>query len=145
MTPDVNVLVAAFRTDHPHHVQARVWLNEAMQQAALRRKPLMLLGMVVTGFVRVTTNNRVFKQVDTLEDAVGFVDSLLACPGVGFQASGADWRGVRDMCLNNKASGNLVPDAWIAATVLQLDETLCTFDRDFTHLLPPEKLQLITD
>ncbi len=144
MTPDVNVLVAAFRSDHPHHDQARVWLNEAMQQAALHRKPLVLLGMVVTGFVRVTTNPRVFKQIDALEDVVEFVDSLLACPGVGFQASGADWRGVREMCLNNQAGGNLVSDAWIAASVLQIGETLCTFDRDFTHLLPPEKLQLIT-
>ena len=30
MTPDVNVLVAASRTDHPHHAAARQWLEEAL-------------------------------------------------------------------------------------------------------------------
>jgi predicted nucleic acid-binding protein len=28
VTPDVNVLVAAFRTDHPHHATARSWLSD---------------------------------------------------------------------------------------------------------------------
>lgn len=143
MTPDVNVLVAAFRPDHPHHSPARTWLNDAVQQAAFKHTPLVLLGMVVTGFLRVTTNPRVFKQIDALEDVVSFVDTLLACPGVDYQASGAGWSNLRDMCMSHQASGNLVSDAWIAATVLQVGETLYTFDRDFTRLLPPEKLQLI--
>ena len=34
MTPDVNVLVAAFRADHPHHTTARVWLEQAVAAAA---------------------------------------------------------------------------------------------------------------
>ena len=29
MTPDVNVLVAAARSDHPHHAVARAWLGHA--------------------------------------------------------------------------------------------------------------------
>ncbi len=143
MTPDVNVLVAAFRPDHPHHSPARAWLNDAVQKAAHKHTPLVLLGMVVTGFLRVTTNPRVFKQVDALEDVVTFVDTLLACQGVDYQASGAGWSGLRDQCLKHQVSGNLISDAWIAATVLQVGETLCTFDRDFTRLLPPDKLQLI--
>ena len=143
MTPDVNVLVAAFRPDHPHHLPARTWLDGAVQQAAFNHTPLVLLGMVVTGFVRVTTNPRVFKQIDTLEDVTSFIDTLMACPGVDHQASCAAWPGFRDMCLSQQASGNLVSDAWIAATVMHIGETLCTFDRDFTRLLPPDKLQLI--
>lgn len=143
MSPDVNVLVAAFRPDHPHHSPALSWLNPALQQAAARRTPVVLLGMVVTGFVRVVTNPRVFKQPETLENAIAFVDTLLACPGVGYQASSAQWAGLRSGCLARQASGNLVSDVWIAATVLQLGETLCTFDRDFVHLLPPKQLLLI--
>jgi predicted nucleic acid-binding protein len=30
MTPDVNVLVAASRADHPHHGVARAWLEAAV-------------------------------------------------------------------------------------------------------------------
>jgi len=143
MSPDVNVLVAAFRPDHPHHTPALSWLNQALHQAAARHAPLVLLGMVVTGFVRVVTNPRVFKQPDPLEDALAFVDTLLTCPGVSYQAASAPWASLRAACLTRQASGNLVSDIWIAATVLQLGETLCTFDRDFVQLLPPKQLLLI--
>jgi predicted nucleic acid-binding protein len=37
----------------------------------------------------------------------------------------------------------LITDAWIAAMVMQSGETLCTFDRDFTRLLPPGQLHLL--
>ena len=30
MTSDVNVLVAASRSDHPHHAAARRWLEEVL-------------------------------------------------------------------------------------------------------------------
>lgn len=34
MTPDVNVLLAASRSDHPHHGVARDWLEQAASAAA---------------------------------------------------------------------------------------------------------------
>jgi predicted nucleic acid-binding protein len=40
-------------------------------------------------------------------------------------------------------SDNEVPDAWIAASVLQRQETLVTFDRDFVRLLPTKQLLLL--
>lgn len=143
MTPDVNVLVAAFRPDHPHHLPARAWLNEAMLQAANGRNSLMLMGTVVTGFLRITTHPKIFQQTDTLQDATDFVDSLLSCPGVQFQANGATWPNLRQVCLAQQATGNLITDAWIAATVMQSGETLCTFDRDFSQLLPSAQLLLL--
>ena len=33
MTPDVNVLMAASRSDHPHHLPARRWLEQALADA----------------------------------------------------------------------------------------------------------------
>ena len=33
MTPDVNVLVGAARSDHPHHDVARAWLEETLAGA----------------------------------------------------------------------------------------------------------------
>ena len=30
MTPDVNILVAASRQDHPHHAPALAWLEQAI-------------------------------------------------------------------------------------------------------------------
>ena len=143
MTPDVNVLVAAFRPDHPHHQRARTWLDEALLQTANGRNSLMLMGTVVTGFMRITTHPKIFQETDALQDLTDFVDSLLSCPGVQFQAHGATWLHLREVCLAQQATGNLITDAWIAATVMQSGETLCTFDRDFSRLLPADQLLLL--
>ena len=143
MTPDVNVLVSAYRPDHPHHLPARLWLDEAVRQAANGRASLVLLGMVVTGFIRITTHPKIFREIDPLQDVTDFLDSLLSCAGVQFQAHGAVWPYFRELCLTRQVRGNLVSDAWIAATVMQSGETLCTFDRDVTRLLPSNQLILL--
>jgi toxin-antitoxin system PIN domain toxin len=143
MTPDVNVLVAAFRPDHPHHLSARAWLNDAVAQAANGRSSLTLMATVVTGFLRITTHPKIFRETDPLQDVIDFIDSLLSCPGVQFQPQGATWPNMRQVCLVQQTTGNLITDAWIAATVMQSGETLCTFDRDFSRLLPADQLLLL--
>jgi toxin-antitoxin system PIN domain toxin len=143
MTPDVNVLVAAFRPDHPHHLSARAWLDDAVVQAANGRSSLTLMATVVTGFLRITTNPKIFRETDPLQDVIDFIDSLLSCPGVQFQPQGTNWPNLRQVCQTQQVSGNLVTDAWIAATVTQSGETLCTFDRDFSRLLPANQLLLL--
>jgi predicted nucleic acid-binding protein len=50
---------------------------------------------------------------------------------------------LRELCFTQQIKGDLLTDAWIAASVLQSGETLCTFDRDFTRLLPPDRLLLL--
>jgi len=47
------------------------------------------------------------------------------------------------LCLDKNLSANSVPDALIAATVVQNNEILATFDRDFFSLLPPRQFQLL--
>jgi toxin-antitoxin system PIN domain toxin len=143
MTPDVNVLVSAFRPDHPHHLSARAWLDEAVAQAANGRSSLTLMATVVTDFLRITTNPKIFRETDPLQDVSDFIDSLLSCPGVQFQPQGATWPNLRQACLAQQTTGNLITDAWIAATVMQSGETLCTFDRDFSRLLPAPQLLLL--
>jgi toxin-antitoxin system PIN domain toxin len=143
MTPDVNVLISAFRPDHPHHTPARTWLDEALLQASSGRASLMLMGMVVTGFLRITTNPKIFKQTDPLADVCNFVDSLLSRQGVQFQPQTASWSSLSQLCLKQQTKADLITDAWIAASVMQSGETLCTFDRNFVRLLPSDQLILL--
>ena len=103
----------------------------------------MLLAVVVAGFLRVTTNPRVFVNPDVIEDAVAFVDALLGSPGVELQSGAAEWPLLRDKLLLLRLHGNLVTDAWIAATTQALAEHLVTFDRDFTRLLPARDITLL--
>ena len=111
MTPDVNVLVSAYRPDHPHHLPARLWLDETVRQAANGRASFVLLSM--------------------------------RCPGAQFQSHSATWPHLQKLFLTQRVRGHLVSDAWIAATVMQSGETLCTFDRDFARLVPNNQLILL--
>ena len=145
MTPDVNVLVAASRADHPHHQPALRWLRQAMAQAAAQigKAELGLLGTVVASFLRLVTHPRVFAVPTPAADAVAFVDALLGASGVRMLSVKDEWPRLRALCLAQHLSGNDLPDAWIAASVLQTRETLATFDRDFLRLLDPKHLVLL--
>jgi len=90
MTPDVNVLVAASRADHPHHGVARAWLEGAVSSSETGAV-LTLMPMVLASFLRLVTSPKIFQQATPIEDAVAFVDALLASPGVQLAALGPEW------------------------------------------------------
>jgi len=52
MTPDVNVLVAASRTDHPHHEVARAWLEGSLGTSGTGAA-FTLMPMVLASFLRL--------------------------------------------------------------------------------------------
>ena len=145
MTPDVNVLVAASRSDHTHYLSARTWLVATLGDTPKARGKggLSLLATVMASFLRLVTHPRVFVMPTPVDQAVAFVDAVLACPGVDVLGTGPEWPLLRQLCLNQQLTANDVPDAWIAASVLQHGEVLVTFDRDFQKLLPAEHLQLL--
>jgi toxin-antitoxin system PIN domain toxin len=142
MTPDVNVLVAASRGDHPHHAVARAWLEEAVG-AAGRGAAFTLMPMVLAGFLRLVTSPKIFRMPTPMEDAVAFVDALLASPGVQQAPLGAEWSTLRRLCLDKQLGGNDVPDAWLSAAVSHVGEHLVSFDRDFRKLLPRGQFTLL--
>lgn len=142
MTPDVNILVAASRSDHPHHKIAYACLDQAVD-ACSAGASLRLMPFVVASFLRLVTNPRIFKHPTPLENAVDFVDALLAVPGVEMPVLGAEWPIFRQLCLNKKLTANAIPDAWLAANVVHLGEHLVTFDTDFKKLLPRTQVTVL--
>lgn len=144
MTPDVNVLIAAFRRDHEHHDVALQWLDGARVACADGRASLALLPMVIVGFLRLVTNRRVFVEPDSVQDAVAFVDALLDSPGVELQPCGQEWPILRARLIARDHKGNAVTDAWIASATESCSEHLVTFDRGFLNLLPSGDFTLLT-
>jgi len=61
MTLDVNMLVAASRSDHPNHVVARGWLEEAIS-ASRSGPPLTLMPVVLVSFLRLVTSPKIFRE-----------------------------------------------------------------------------------
>jgi len=135
MTPDVNVLVAASRSDHPHHAVARAWLEHALS-AAEAGAPFSLMPMVIASLLRLVTSPKIFVQPTPIADAVAFVDAILTMPGVELKGLGPEWPKFRQLCLDMQLAGNDLPDAWLASTVEQTAEHLVSFDRDVKKLLP---------
>jgi hypothetical protein len=142
MTPDVNVLVAASRADHPHHGVARTWLEGALEDA-VDGQGLLLLPMVAASFLRLVTHPKVFVFPTPVEHAVGFIDALLAAPGVRMPDIGAEWSQLRDLCLSKQLRANDIPDAWRAAAVRHLGDHLASFDSDFRKLLKRSEFTLL--
>ena len=142
MTPDVNVLVAASRSDHPHHRVARAWLEEAVESCA-EGASMKVVPAVIAGFLRLVTHSRIFRQPTPVEDAVAFVDALLGVPGVELTAQGAEWPILRQLCLEKSLVANDIPDAWLAAAVIQHGDHLVTFDADFRKLLRRSQLTVL--
>ncbi len=142
MTPDVNVLVAASRSDHPHHAVARTWLEQAIRGSG-EGATFTLMPMVLASFLRLVTSPKIFSMATPMEDAVAFVDALLASPGVQLATLGPEWPKLRRLCLDRQLSGNDVPDAWLSAAVANTGEHLVSFDRDFRKLLERGQFTLL--
>jgi toxin-antitoxin system PIN domain toxin len=142
MTPDVNVLVAAARSDHPHHGVAHAWLQETLAEAA-SGTVCTLMPMVLASFLRLVTSPKIFQRPTTIEEAIGFVDALLSLPGAQLAELGPEWGRFRKLCLDKNLSGNDLPDAWLAAAVVQRGEHLVSFDRDFRKLIGRGQLTLL--
>ena len=104
---------------------------------------LKLMPMVAASFLRLATHPRIFVHPTPMEDAMGFLDALLAVPGAEMPALGAEWPMLRQLCIEKKPAANDVPDAWLAAAVIQLGEHLVTFDADFRKLLRRTQLTVL--
>lgn len=65
---DVNVLVYAHRADAPSHSQYRAWLSEVVQSDAAYG----MSDLVLSGFLRIVTHPRVFRDPTPLDTALAF-------------------------------------------------------------------------
>lgn len=127
-SPDINVLVSAFREDAVHHRACRRWLAEAMSV----RDSVGLSELVLSLVLRVLTHPRVFHPPTPGEAAVAFVDALLAQPGaVALQPGDGHWRIFRGMATTLRLTGNQLPDAYHAALAIEHGCEWVTLDRGF--------------
>lgn len=142
MTPDVNILVAASRQDHPHHAPALVWLHGALANSAEGRS-LTILPMVASGFLRLVTHPRVFVEPTPVDAALLFLRTLLDSPGVILLSPGNEWPEFERLCAQLSLTGNAIPDAWIAAAAQNHHLHLVTFDKGFRKLLKSSTLTVL--
>lgn len=127
---DVNVLVYAHRPEAPSHEGFRAWLDAARTD----HEPLGLCDPVLTGFLRVVTHPRVFREPTPAAVAFAFVDALTASPAAVRIAPGErHWQLFAELCRRTEAVGNAVPDAYLAALAIEQGGDWVTADRGFAR------------
>ncbi len=127
LLPDVNVLLAGYRSDHVHHRLARRFLDEARSGATT----IGLSDVALASVVRLATNARVFVRPDPVDAVLEFVHVLLEPPAQIVRAGPTHWARFDELCRHLQLRGNLVPDAYLAAIALEQTAELVTFDRGF--------------
>ncbi len=142
MLPDINVLVAAHRADHPQHKVAAEWLKKTFKDTKDGQQ-LVLPMQVISGFIRLVTNPKIFFNPSSTTQSVDFVDWLLEDAQVRLLGQTAEWASFRTLLLDKKLSANHVPDAHLAALSINLGEPFVTFDKGFRQLLPRSLLVLL--
>jgi uncharacterized protein len=124
------VLVYASHEASPDHDRFREWLDGAISS----EEPLGLSELVLSGFVRVTTNPRAFSPPASITDALAFASMLRALPNTVIVAPGErHWDIFDRLCREAGARGNLVTDAYLAALAIESGCEWITTDRDFSR------------
>ena len=125
---DVNVLVHAHRPESPQHADYRRWLDEAR----LGGEPLGVSATVSSGFVRIVTHPRIFKEPTPLGVALDFLDALRDSPAtVPVLPGSRHWQIFTDLCRRLDAKGNTIPDVFVAAEAIEQGATWMSADRGF--------------
>jgi toxin-antitoxin system PIN domain toxin len=127
---DVNVVLAVQRADHPNHERARGWFDEMLAGEERFTVPASVWG----SFLRLTTSRRIFEVPSPRGDAFAFAEAVCAQPLHLAVAPGPRHLALlRELCEEGDATGDLIPDAVIAAIAAEHNCEVVTFDRDFAR------------
>lgn len=127
---DVNILVYAHRPEAPDHDRYRAWLDDARTA----EEPLGLADLVLSGFLRIVTHPRIFRDPTPLGAALDFAEVVRAAPSCLTVTPGPrHWGIFSRLCRATDTRGNLVPDAYLAAVAMEHGATWYTADRGFSR------------
>lgn len=126
---DVNILLYASDTSSHKHAEAIRFLKQRASDPDL----FCIAWPTLIAFLRIATHPRIFAQPLSPDDALGNVESLLSLPRVRMLSEGEGFLEIyREVTARFPVRGNLVPDAHLAALLLQHGvRRLYTVDRDF--------------
>jgi toxin-antitoxin system PIN domain toxin len=127
---DVNVLVHAFHENAPDHEHYAQWLGETVTS----EQAYGVSELVLSGFLRIVTNRRIMRTPAPIEDALSFTEALRSEPNAITLAPGPrHWTIFTNLCRQARATGNLIPDAYLAALAIEHGAEFVTTDRDFAR------------
>jgi toxin-antitoxin system PIN domain toxin len=127
---DANILVYAHVRSLPQHDRARAWLDAQFDGTSRVALPWPSL----LGFLRLTTNPRVFQRPESMAAAWTQVAAWLDVDSTWIPTPTERHRAVlQSLVAQPGMQANLVPDAHLAALAIEHGLTLCSTDGDFAR------------
>ncbi len=129
---DVNVLVYAFDETSPNHDRYSSWLGDLVSG----EQTYGASDLVLSAFLRIATNPRIFNQPASMDDALEFTEQLRNDPAcLNVRPGPRHWGIFTRLCRDAGVRGNLVPDAYLAALAIESGAELATADRGFARFV----------
>lgn len=125
---DVNLLLSAVFTGFPQHGQAREWWERTVNGTSV----VGLAAPALFGFLRLSTNPRVFDAPLPVDEAIGYVREWLDQPTVQLLVPGPRHLDIALGLLQELGTaGNLTTDVQLAAHAVEHHGELYSNDTDF--------------
>ena len=127
---DLNVPPYAINKDSAHHNQVHEWWEGAVNGD----EPVGLPWIVLLGFLRLSTNPRVFSEPLATEQALERVDAWLSHPNIKLVLERQEhWNTLKRLLGVTGAAGNLTTDAHLSALAIAYGASLVSCDSDFAR------------
>ena len=127
---DVNAYIYAHRPESPRADEHRAWLEQALTGP----EPFGVSELVLSAFLRIVTNHRVYREPSPPRAALSFCAAVLEAPAaLPIRPGERHWPIFSGLCRDLGARGNVVPDAYLAALAIEHGATWVTTDRGFAR------------
>jgi len=127
---DANILLYAEDSLQSRHQQARAWWDGQLSGSGV----VCLCWTVLSAFIRIGTNPRVFEQPLSLEQALACVQSWLDQPCTRVvRPTERHWTVFKQVLTDGQAVANLVTDAHLAALAIEHGCELASTDSEFAR------------
>ncbi len=127
--PDANILLYAYVPSFKEHAAAKKWLQTTLSE---NKQIVGLAWQVITAFLRIGTNPRIFQIPFEIAEAEKRLNQLFAHSLVQTAAPGEKhWRIFSEILREEQITADLVMDAHLAALAIEHRATIATTDRDF--------------
>jgi toxin-antitoxin system PIN domain toxin len=128
MLLDTNILIYAHRRDAERHEDYRGWLEDLIDGP----EPYAVADQALMAMIRIVTNPRIFQPPALLQEALAFADQFRNQPHAHVVGPGPSFWGIfAGLCHQAGATGDLIPDAYLAALAIEHGCEFVTADSDF--------------
>lgn len=130
LSPDVNILVYAHREETPYHKRYADWLVKLINSD----EPFAISELVVSGFLRIVTNQKIFKPATPIGIAWEFLEQITGhhrCHLI--RPESQNQKIFKSLCNKYQLSGKLIADAYHASLAIEHGLQWVSADTDFAR------------